>query len=138
MESILKTGMIALTLALFAAGSAVPGTSADTPTQPTVENGKRCIDLSRIRETDVIDDQTILFRMNGNKTYRNRLPHRCPMLGVADGFSYRTSLHRLCNVDGIRVLRYGMTCSLGLFEPHDVADETEPEDERDERDEEGI
>ncbi len=84
---------------------------------------KTCINRSQIRDTDVIDDQTIDFRMRGGAIYRNKLPNKCSGLGFEEAFSYRTSTNRLCNVDIIRVLDHTAgridtrgACGLGKFQ----------------------
>lgn len=118
--------MTLLALTLFLTGSALARVPIETPDQSRIEGSKRCIDLSRIRELDVIDDQTILFHMNGNRTYKNTLPYRCPMLGFEKSIAYRTSINRLCNVDTITVLNCGTTCGLGMFEPY--VEDAQPED----------
>ena len=43
---------------------------------------ERCVSLHRIRSTDVIDDQNILFNMKGGKIYRNHLPRKCHGLKI--------------------------------------------------------
>ena len=82
-----------------------------------------CIQLTRIRSSDVIDNRTIDFKMRGSKIYRNTLPRKCSRLGFEEAFSYRTSLNKLCNVDIIRVLdrtgpgiRETTACGLGKFQ----------------------
>jgi hypothetical protein len=89
------------------------------PEQPV-----NCLSLARLRETDILDDQTVLFYMRGQDVYVNRLPRRCPGLKSAGAFSYRTSLTELCNTDVITVIRTfgstlspGPSCGLGLFQP---------------------
>ena len=83
--------------------------------------GKRstCLGISKIQETKILDDQTILFKSDMNKIYINRLPKQCSGLKIADAFSYGTSLSRLCSVDMIRVLENDSsatsTCGLGEF-----------------------
>ena len=93
---------------------------------------EQCVRLSLIDHTDVIDDQNILFYMNGGKIYRNYLPYRCSGLRINDSFMYRTSLNQLCNVDIITVLDnigFGFSprnsCGLGLFYPVTKDDVTE-------------
>ena len=110
--------MTLLALTLFLTGSVLAGVPTDKPGQAKTDNSERCIDLVRIRELDVLDDQTILFHMIGNKTYKNTLPYRCPMLGFEKGIAYRMSMNKLCNVDTITVLNFGSTCGLGMFEPY--------------------
>ena len=78
---------------------------------------------SSIRSTDVIDDETIDFRMNNGDIYRNHLPSKCSGLGFERAFSYKTSTNQLCNVDIIRVLDQTAgrldtrgACGLGKFQ----------------------
>lgn len=92
--------------------------------EPSGERAERCVQLSRIARTEVIDDQNILFYMRGDEIYRNQLPHRCPGLRHERTFMYRTSLSQLCDVDIITVLYNhgfgftpGASCGLGRFQP---------------------
>lgn len=86
-----------------------------------------CLPLNAIRETRVRDDRTIDFYAIGGKVYRNTLPNSCPELGFNEGFSYSTSISRLCSVDIITVLRNlgglqrGASCGLGKFQPVTLA-----------------
>jgi len=65
---------------------------------------KSCILRSSISSTEVIDNQTIDFKMRNGDIYRNRLPNNCPGLGFEEAFSYKSSTSQLCNVDIIHVL----------------------------------
>lgn len=92
------------------------------------EKAERCIPIRSIKQTKVLDDQSVLFYTNGNKNYLNRLPHSCGGLQMADSFMYRTSQSQLCSVDIITVLNRmgsnfmpGPSCGLGLFEEIDKA-----------------
>lgn len=80
-----------------------------------------CIQLSSIDRTEVHDDYTIDFHMNGDRIYRNTLPNRCPSLGFEERFAYSTSLSQLCSTDIITVLhsdgQRGTSCGLGQFLP---------------------
>lgn len=100
-----------------------------------------CVSLSRVDRTEVIDDSTILFYMNGNDIYRNVLPHRCPGLDRQQPFMYRVTTTQLCNVDVITVLDNigsgfmpGASCGLGKFQPisEAAAEEIKEIAERDE------
>ena len=87
------------------------------PTGKTVN----CLDTYQIKATDVIDNQNILFRTNGNTLYMNHLPHRCSGLKMQDGFSSTLrGLNTLCNVDVITPISTGGAvygpCPLGEFE----------------------
>jgi hypothetical protein len=84
---------------------------------------QNCVNIARIRNTNVIDDQTIDFVMTDGTVFRNTLPFRCPGLGFERAFSYSTSISQLCNVNTITVVqqgggpRRGATCGLGPFVP---------------------
>ncbi len=83
-----------------------------------------CVTTYLIRDTKVVDDRTIDFKMKGGKTLRNTLPYSCPSLKFEERFSYRLSNNQLCSVDVIRVLndyggrlQEGAACGLGKFQP---------------------
>jgi len=65
---------------------------------------ERCILITRIANTHVLDDRRILFYMRGKKAYLNLLPHRCGGLGMQRRFMYETSQSQLCDLDTISVL----------------------------------
>jgi hypothetical protein len=86
--------------------------------------GERCISITRIDRTHVLDDQRILFYMRGKDVYLNQLPRSCGGLASQGRFSYRTSMSQLCRLDMITVLNTvggglmrGATCGLGYFIP---------------------
>ena len=114
------------TLTLAMACAAAPAIAKDAPDPYVPAAGKvlDCVNLRSIQSTNVRDDKTIDFIMNGNKVYRNTLPNSCPSLGFERRFSYRTSLSQLCSVDIITVLwnaganlQPGASCGLGKFQP---------------------
>ena len=83
-----------------------------------------CLVLASVDRTHVLDDQTILFYMRGDRAYRNYLPRKCLGLERQDRFMYETRGGRLCSIDTITVLEQwgarlerGMTCRLGEFHP---------------------
>ena len=85
---------------------------------------EKCVIVSRIDQTDAIDDQNIIFEMRGNQVYRNTLPSKCPGLLRENRIAYETRSSRLCDIDTITVLedfgvgfRPGFTCRLGQFVP---------------------
>jgi hypothetical protein len=97
-----------------------------------------CVIVSTIRQTDAIDDQNIIFRMRGNRVYRNHLPRTCPGLQRENRISFRTTTSRLCSIDTITVLeqigvefRPGFTCRLGEFVPLSPAEVEELESRED-------
>jgi hypothetical protein len=105
--------------------AAEPAPDANANTNPnSASNAQRCVQINTIRRTEVVDDQNILFHMRGNKVYNNRLPNRCPGLGLGRAFKYSTSSSQLCNVDIISVIESstgrivsGARCGLGMFVP---------------------
>ena len=84
-------------------------------------NPEMCIDTSRIKETVILDDRTVLFVMSGGRLFINRLPFQCTGLGIADGFAYTTSISKICKQDIITALWpdivSGSRCGLGGFWP---------------------
>ena len=112
----------ALTIGLV---SVVAPAIARTMPDRLVPAGKpvSCVYIPSIQNTEVRDDRTIDFIMNGNKVYRNTLPNSCPSLGFERRFMYKTSLSQLCSVDIITVLynspnlSRGASCGLGKFQP---------------------
>jgi len=111
-------------------GGASPAMAQEPPSgDEQAGEGALCLNLARIRNTRVRDDQTIDFIMRNGDVYRNSLPHRCPQLGFERAFTYRTSLSELCNTDIITVLftsppRRGASCGLGDFVKIDPKAET--------------
>lgn len=96
------------------------------------EEGARCIRSRSIRSTDVINDNNIVFKMQGNKYYHNTLPRTCTGLSRERRFSYTTYSQSLCANDLITIITDsgigmidGRSCKLGRFRPtskEDVAD----------------
>jgi hypothetical protein len=123
-----STARAALLLGLAAAATFGPAIAKDKP-DTLIPAGKPvdCIQLSSIRSTDVRDDKTIDFVLNGNRVYRNSLPNSCPSLGSERRFLYKTSLSQLCSVDVVTVLYStpdlmpGASCGLGKFQPMEKA-----------------
>lgn len=119
--------MLHLTRLAIAAVCCIMGTlpAIASGTEEAEEEGvERCISLSRISRTEVLNDHNILFYMRGGQIYRNQLPHRCPGLRRQQPFMYRTSLSQLCDLDVVTVLHdhgFGFTpgasCGLGRFYP---------------------
>ena len=94
----------------------------DAPLPDAVPDGFRateetesCLRIHRIKQTKIIDGQTILFRMKGQEYYLNRLPQRCSGLGFDQGFAYDASgSMTLCQSDTITT-EFSI-CPLGTFE----------------------
>ena len=110
-------------LPLLAAASAL-GQDGDEEEGAFDRTPERCVIVARIEQTDAIDDQNIIFRMRGDRVYRNTLPRKCPGLARENRIAYQTVASRLCSIDTVTVLedlgvglRPGFTCRLGEFVP---------------------
>jgi hypothetical protein len=84
----------------------------------------RCLSMTSIRSTVVVDDQRVLFFQARERVFLNRLDRECLGLARSGTFSYQVqsgARHaRLCSTDSITVLETsgrGLNCGLGLFEP---------------------
>ena len=82
MKALLKPVAVVCLLTLFLSGSALAGIATD---EAGSEVSKRCIQISRIKDMDVIDDRTIVFTMLNNKEWKNTLPYPCSQLKVEGG-----------------------------------------------------
>jgi len=99
-------------------------TSTDAQDGDDSQEPVRCVALSRIDRTEVIDNQTVAFFMRGRDIFLNRLDVECPRLDHERRFSYRTSTGQLCAIDRITVIENtgfglgaGASCGLGMFVP---------------------
>jgi hypothetical protein len=107
-------------LVLMAVAFMVPGlASAESKAEKYLGETEMCLETYQIKETRIIDNQTILFIMRSGGLYLNRLPVRCVGLRIADGFAYSTRIAKLCKQDRITVTSHGSmpgnTCMLGEF-----------------------
>lgn len=118
-----------LTAALIAAlaGTAAQA-QAPAPAEAPAAKTTDCLDLNRIDRTEIIDNKTIVFHMNGRTKWRNDLAYSCPQLKFEDRFLFKTSINRICSVDTITVLStigggfmQGPSCGLGTFTQIDDA-----------------
>jgi hypothetical protein len=110
------------TFALIVLLTGVAASTAADEEEATGES-ERCINARSIRGADVIDDNYILFRVQGRRLYLNALPKSCKGLSRDRRFSYETYTRSLCERDTIRVLREasdgvyeGRACKLGRFQ----------------------
>lgn len=113
---------LALAAAMLAAGSTVAQEESDAPERDM--DKKHCVRVVAIDNIDIVNDDTLIFKMRGGAYYRNDLPHRCPGMRRTDTLMYRASTGMLCNVDIITVLddwgfgfSPGVSCGLGMFTP---------------------
>jgi hypothetical protein len=100
-----------------------PANSASAPSSPKTTS---CIQLNQIERTEILDDQTMIFHMRGNKAWKNKLPNKCPRLKFEGRYLFKTSINSICNTDiitvlfqtggGVSGLQEGASCGLGTFE----------------------
>lgn len=92
---------------------------AESQTEKYLGEREMCLEGIRIKESRVLDDQTILFEMRDGAIYICRLPAPCPGLWISGGFSYETSNTKLCKQEIIQVVETGSapssTCGMGEF-----------------------
>lgn len=88
------------------------------------DDSKRCLNARSIRGADVIDDNYVVFEIQGRRLFLNALPKSCVGLSRDRRFSYDTYTRSLCALDKIRILREAgntfyesKSCSLGRFQP---------------------
>ena len=106
------TGMARTTITTGLIVSAVLTTSQSAGQAPATaeeltldRESVRCISAGAIRETDVIDDQTIVFRLRNGDYYLNILNSACWSLEREGRFSFSTPSGRLCSSDMINVIQ---------------------------------
>ncbi|MDG2303506.1 MAG: hypothetical protein P8R42_02440 [Candidatus Binatia bacterium] len=107
---------------LFVLGCSSAATDSTPPATPSASDpaAKRCLSISRIDRSEIVDDSTILFHMRDGAIWRNALPQRCYGLRIQGGFGYTTPLDRLCDLDLIQVLGGSLSvCGLGRFEAYE-------------------
>lgn len=127
----MKLSRLTLAVTLLAAAGAVLAQDEDEGEERDM-SAVQCLRVVDIDGIDIVDQDTLVFRMRGGDVYQNDLPHRCPGLRRNDTLMYRTSVGRLCNVDVVTVLEDwgfgfspGASCGLGMFHPitAEIADE---------------
>ena len=74
----------------------------------------RCINHNMIKNTTIVDNNRIMFKLKGNKTVLSTFPRECNRLSFDRKFNYVASGGKICRNDMIST-RYG-SCSLGAFE----------------------
>lgn len=88
------------------------------------QQSKRCINSRTIRRTDVVNDDIVIFHVQGGRIYLNVLARTCKGLSREGRFSYVTHTRSICAYDQINVLKEsgtgiyeGRACKLGRFRP---------------------
>lgn len=102
----------------------IPLAATNAQDEGVDDGSKRCLNARSIRGTEVIDDNHVVFEIQGRRLFLNVLPKSCTGLSKDRRFSYEISTRSLCAHDKIRILREagntfyeGRSCSLGRFHP---------------------
>ncbi|WP_138380831.1 hypothetical protein [Luteithermobacter gelatinilyticus] len=106
--------------------------SSSSSEAETVRREERCLNVRRIRQTRVVDNQTILFYMYGGKVKRVTLLNTCYSLAFHGSFSYRTSTGRLCSGFDHIVSRAGNYCLIDSI--IDVTEDLKNQKKKDQND----
>ena len=102
--------------ALLASSALVLSAAIPVQAQNT-QGGNICLNVTEIRSSQAVDNQTIVYRMKDGKVWRNNLATPCPDLVSQAAGAYSQELHTdyLCaNTQQITV-QSGMVCRLGEF-----------------------
>lgn len=106
-------------VAVVAAAWLVTSPSAHAQDEKSLDRAPvRCIDLGRLQRMEVVDEQTVLFFLPGNRVYRNTLHSRCPHLDrniITRGWLTPSRLTRLCAKEVVGT--EDGPCKFGEFEP---------------------
>ena len=92
---------------------------ADKPDSQEARKANVCLAPAWINNTEIVDDNTILFKMKDGKMWKNTLQDKCFGLKIEGGFAYEVRGDSICgNQQIIHVLRTHSICSLGEFTPY--------------------
>jgi Family of unknown function (DUF6491) len=112
-----------LTGCAYGEGQTAPLPLADDATIKLSGAPQKCIQMSQLDHSDVIDNDTIDFHV-GRKVYRNRLSSSCPGLKSEDRILIENRTGSLCSLDVVYTLydyggqlTRGAACGLGEFQP---------------------
>ena len=120
----------AIIAAGFCAGALARPNKAEETLSKYEKTGETvsCLSLSSVRDTDVIDDYSMLIKANG-EMYLNEMNGRCIGLGRERRYTHNSSLGKMCRGDIIQVIdsfgAHSGSCSLGDFEKLTEIPETE-------------
>jgi hypothetical protein len=99
------------------AGALAVTDTATSPVQAQTQSGNFCLNVSDIRNTQAVDNRTIVYRMKNGDVWRNTLAAPCPDLVTHAAGAYSQTVHtdEICaNTHRITVAT-GMVCRLGTF-----------------------
>jgi hypothetical protein len=87
-------------------GPAVPDSVEEILQTPADEeaygDSPQCLSINRIRDSEVLDGQHVVFRVGRDTYYLVQFKRRCPLLDRNDTIMYTVRTSRLCVLDSIR------------------------------------
>lgn len=91
-----------------------------------------CVPMRSLRQSHILDDQTIFFESNSKRGYINRLTSRCAGLEREERYAYSNSFGSICRGQIITVLdnfgRAWGSCGMGDFEEYKKISNDKPAD----------
>lgn len=121
--------LLRLVVALMVGAALAPAAPAMAEEKAEKSNlGDACINLSQVRRTKVIDDNTILFYMTGGHVKKMTLAFGCPSLKFYESFSYRVHNNRLCARFDTIVSRNGAHCPIATVEDLPIEEQKKQDD----------
>ncbi|UTW59903.1 hypothetical protein KFE96_06265 [Kordiimonas sp. SCSIO 12603] len=126
MMKALGTALVSCALVATAAAASDKGRDPEKVTKELAKyeqtgETKACIKVSRIRNTKVLDDYTIIFNGRNKTSYLVNLENRCHGLGFEESIAYTVRAGSLCRSDIFSVINRGggfirSTCGFASFE----------------------
>ena len=107
---------------IFIAAVAVALSFGAQAASPKLGETQMCLDTQNIRDTQVVDDQTIVVRLSPGEEYRRLDMNKNCNLRAGNGFAYSTSLPKLCKQDVLKLIDSSQTCSIDQIVTIDKAE----------------
>lgn len=130
----IRSATICLCAGIAGLAVSMPPLPANAEDEGVDDGSQRCLNARSIRRTEVVDDNNVVFEIQGRRLFLNQLPKSCTGLSENGRFSFEISTRSLCAGDKIRILREagstfyeGKSCSLGRFRPVTVEELLEAE-----------
>jgi hypothetical protein len=109
----MKTLIPIIACAAILSGTAIGGTGSNWVVQ---QGSQLCLRGDHVARRTVVDNRTILFRMDDGTYWKNTLQHDCTGLKLADGIKIVARDNYFCaNQQPFIIIGTGVTCYLGDF-----------------------
>jgi hypothetical protein len=104
-------------LAVLAGSALTIALSASVPVSAQAQSPNACLIITEIRNTQVTDMRTIVYRMWNGDVWRNDLAYPCPDLVQHSAGGYVQKVHTgyLCSNSQMIFTQTGSACRLGRF-----------------------